>query len=60
MYLKTETGDVLDIITCQSYLNENPIIIVRKYSCITLQGQDMLIGLSHVQTVTRRKSTEYL
>ena len=57
MYLKTETGDVLDIITCQSYLNENPIIIARKYSCITLQGQDMLIGLSHVQTVTRRKST---
>ena len=60
MYLKTETGDVLDIITCQSYLNENPIIIARKYSCITLQGQDMLIGLSHVQTVTRRKSTQYL
>ena len=60
MYLKTETGDVLDIITCQSYLNENPIIIARKYSCITLQGQDMLIGLSHVQPVIRRKSTEYL
>ena len=58
MYLKT--GNVLDIITCETYLNENPILIARKYSCITLQWQDMPIGLSHVQTVIRRKSTEYL